>query len=270
MVDSVKGNGSILSGCDNIVDKFFGKPKTGYKTRTTYLRRGLEKGTGDACKLLRSLDKQMEENWKRRTRDKPPSKENWRWEQRPDYKSCERGPEVPLEREIVKAMGEDWANQIPTSSGLIDEDHDRARNIDLVHRSGPCEYTFFELKWESNTPIYAAIEILLRGSIYMFARRHSREPAAVRCDVSKVPMLTAKAVHLRVLAPHQFYHKKGISLAWLEEKLHAGLSNFVKDRQDLRMDFGFLMFPECFNESAIKNPEKIKTAMAGLLPAYGT
>ena len=61
-------------------------------------------------------------------------------------------PEVMLERSIVRAASDNWANQVPTSSGLIGPHADKVRNIDLVQRLDENHFSFIELKVASNNP----------------------------------------------------------------------------------------------------------------------
>lgn len=288
MVERMKNNDGILSGCDEIVDKFFGVAEGGkakrYRTKTTFLCPDLEKRTDDARKLLRFLDERIEKNWKARKRCEAPSKENWRWEARPKYALDRKGLEVKLEREIVKAMSEEsqgdlpcWVNAVPTASGLYDSVHDRVRNVDLAYSPGPKECTLFELKWDADTPVFAAIEVLYRGLLAVFTRVHLREKPEL---VQPRPMLTCDNLHLRVLAPFLYYDKyydnrrvdkRRVNLTWLEKKLCLGLEEYSQTKAGAapKMDFGFEMFPEEFKESGMNSADHIRNALKDRLPAYG-
>ena len=68
--------------------------------------------------------------------------------------------EVLLERAIVKAMGEDWSNQMPTASGVLGSHADKRSSVDLVWRKCPTSFTLMELKVDSDTPLFAAVECL--------------------------------------------------------------------------------------------------------------
>jgi hypothetical protein len=195
----------------------------------------------------------------------PPSEENWRWEPRITLTRGESGKghigaEVPLERAIaiLSAMhrfglNNDWTNQMPVASGLT-KDLEGKRCIDLVHRSGTGVYHFIELKTsgpdDSDSPLNAAIEILIYGLIYVYSRVHRED---MNYDPSKLEVLrdSTKRVNLHVVAPEDFYkHKTGTGasekydLKWFEDGIDAGLAEFLKDLPpvgglDLSMSFRF-------------------------------
>lgn len=96
------------------------------------------------------------------------------------------------------------------------------RNVDLAHRDRPGEYSLYKLKVGVDTPLYAAIEILVRGLVYLFTRLHMNE---LGYDPKAKELLAAQTVHLRVLAPTVFY--AGVDLAWLEESLDGGLTHLT-------------------------------------------
>ena len=107
------------------------------------------------------------------------------------------------------------------------------------HAGRAC-YALIELKTESDTPLYAAFEILLYGLIYLFSRCHMRE---LGYDMKDQRLLGADSIHLRVLASDQFY-KEGPSLGWLERDLNDAIRWFAKTkRNDLVMDFSFRASP---------------------------
>ena len=131
-------------------------------------------------------------------------------------------------------------NQVPTASGLVSATSDRSRNLDLVCQSAPGRFEFIELKFKSDNPLFAAIEILKAGVLYIFAR-------SLTSKDSESPLLKAKAVHLRVLAPLAYY--RGHRLDWLETAFSTGLQNAVNKRsgsQAFTMDFMFGAFPANF------------------------
>ena len=103
--------------------------------------------------------------------------------------------EKQLEKAIVRDLDEEWTNQMPTASGLVTSG-ERQRNIDLAHFRGMREFELIELKVESDTPLFAAIEILKNGITYLFSRRH-RERLGYR-ESDQAP-LWADVIHLRVL-----------------------------------------------------------------------
>ncbi len=171
-----------------------------------------------------------------------PSEENWRFKKIPNIAKHNRSEEKKLEKAIVKLPSlPDWVNQVPTSSGLIGSSSDKLRNIDLIHRLEGRVYEFIELKVESDTPMYAAFEIVVNGLIYLV----SREFYTNQCIDSK-EILKARKVHLQTLAPQDYYSR--YSLSWLEDELNKGLKTFASEKfnNNFEIDFTFTSFPESF------------------------
>jgi hypothetical protein len=103
------------------------------------------------------------------------SRENWRWRV-PQLGISEHNtsPEVVLERAIVNTCERngrvDWSNQVPVASGLAGFSAERRRAIDLVHQKAPGHFQFIELKVGSDTPLYAAVEIIGYACLWRRAR----------------------------------------------------------------------------------------------------
>ncbi len=241
----------ILEGVDQIIDRYFDveqigtrAPHYGHKTSCQDLSENPPDGLS-GFELVEEVFKRIESNWDnspRRKQKKRPSRENWRHKPRTETESDSL--EVQLERAIAKLPGEAWANQVPTSSGLIGPHLDKTRNIDLVRKCGNGRYEFIELKVNSNTPLFAAMEILGYGVIYLFSLLHRDE---LGYDRPERKVLGAKAIHLKVLAPGRYYAE--YRLDWLENLLNDGLSAFLDSRPELelQMDFRFEAFPPDFN-----------------------
>lgn len=161
------------------------------------------------------------------------SLENWRWH-RPQVRiaSHNSSPEVVLERAIVAACGRtgrtDWANQVPVASGLIDGAADGRRAVDLVRQCGERHFELIELKIASDTPLYAAVEIIGYGCIWLLARRYPPSP--------KSAILEADRIDLRVLAPAAYYAR--YDLTELESALDLGCRALGRD-QGVMLTFAF-------------------------------
>lgn len=188
------------------------------------------------------------------------SKENWRWKPNPaktdESKAVNRAKrlEVKLERMIIETL-KDWVNQVPTASGVMVKRSGNSGSIDLVHRCGGGLYEFIELKvtTKTNNPLYAAMEILQYGILYMLARQ------AMNAGEEK-ELLQAKAIQLKVLAPTTYYER--FELDWLESAIKDGLKRFLKEKEcGFLMDFNFEAFPENFNLSPFPTVEAIKEAL---------
>jgi hypothetical protein len=188
--------------------------------------------------LIEAMYEKIEGKWRN---SKYRSKENWRLEKQlpiGNTKQDERR-EVSLERAIVNIPKEvwpdaaNWFNQVPVASGLVDPDADRRRSIDLVHKCSDKDraYEFIELKVASNTPLYAAMEILKYGLLYIFARKH---PELFNDGLE---LLQAKRIELKVLAPHDYYKVSDFALLQaMEERMNEGLKHFLKQMTPFGLD----------------------------------
>jgi hypothetical protein len=189
--------------------------------------------------LIEGIYLQVERNWRASAVGRSPSIQNWRFEKQLKIDARNRSPEKTLEKAIAELAGETWANQVPTASGLVNATSDRSRNLDLVCQADPGRFEFIELKLESDTPLYAAIEMLEYGVLYLFYRLN------FVADARDNVLLAAKTVHLRVLAPVAYY--RGYRFEWLESALTKGLQAVIEKRGGPMMDFMFMAFPKEFN-----------------------
>jgi len=206
---------------------------------------GKPMGSIDGYQLITELLGIIERNWldARTGYGKDPSTENWRLVPLPEISKKNTSLEVTLERAMVDLSPADWANQVPTSSGLCGSTQDKRRAIDLVYKNGLKEYTFFELKIASDTPLFAAMEILIYGILYMFTRQHIDE---LGYDNGEKVLLQAQTIHLRTLAPRKYYRK--VDLTWLDKAINAGLTKYLSEQTEipLKMDFGFITITDEF------------------------
>ncbi|MBX3331128.1 MAG: hypothetical protein KF722_12040, partial [Nitrospira sp.] len=208
----------ILKGVDAIINKVIRVKSTNkaihyrHKTACDQLHRvPLQNFAAD---LLTEVYAQIKTNWEGRPRKKPPSRENWRFQQNKNIDKKNKSLEIQLQRAIVKINSnmwpdaKNWANHVPTASGLWDHKCDKHRAIDLVHvcpgqnRYDSVEFIELKVDTKSGHPLYAAIEVLLYGLLYIFSRRHLKE---LEYDVTTQPLLQASKIHLVVLAPFEYY-----------------------------------------------------------------
>ena len=177
--------------------------------------------------------------------DHTPSRENWRIKRQLRLNPKNSSPEILLERAIARLAEKGdlkgWYNQIPVASGLVDDRTDKRAAIDLM-RYQDNQAELIELKWESDTPAFAAFEILRYGLAYLFSRVN-REA----CGCLESPLMTVSEVSLRVLAPRVFY--ADCDLTWLGQGLDQGIRTLAatKTAGALTMGFGFLAFPPDFD-----------------------
>ena len=250
---------NILSGACDLIDEALPDTQTigkapHYKHKDACLKLKSRPEGFNADALIKRLYRRIEENWRTRRLQRNPSQENWRWKCCTEYKT--KSLEVNREREMIKAHLESlkegqlprWANQIPVASGLLGSFSDKRRAVDLAHRcevpehhSDTC-YALIELKIKSNTPLYAAFEILLYGLLFVFSRCN-RE--VLKYDIVRQPLLWADRLHLRVLAPPGYYDKRSYKLDWLEKDLNKAISRFARRKAGVEMDFSFW---ECCDE----------------------
>jgi hypothetical protein len=169
--------------------------------------------------------------------NKERSQQNWRWTLQPQIGAGNRSPEVVLERAIASACDaagrNDWANQIPVASGLIAGSTDGRRAVDLAHRRTDGAVELIELKIASDTPLYAAVELLGYASAWLLA---SADPPARRPE-----LLREDRVDLRVLAPAAYYAP--FDLRALERAVDDGARR-LGHGQGAHLSFAFDVLPE--------------------------
>jgi hypothetical protein len=196
----------------------------------------------NAAALVTNLYEKIGGNWDTSIYHKG-SEENWRFDKQKRIAEKNRSPEVRLERMIVNARHgllpdpDSWVNQVPVASGLVSVTADRSCKIDLVHECGNNTYEFIELKVrrDTNTPLYAAMEILKYGVVYVFCRHDTRVPQSI---FKNRKLLEADRIQLRVLAPARYYDN--YDLSWLEMSLNEGIATFRTEQQlSFEMDFKF-------------------------------
>ena len=247
MVESIlDGTGCIIDGWLGLDENSAGSTLPRYKHRGNLKQlpqdsEGLKNPDGET--LVRGLLTRITDNWKgREDKDRKPSSENWRFSKQPIFNPRSTSLEKTLEKSIVVVTENYWANQVPVASGLVNRGEGK-RAIDLVHQNANNTYEFIELKIGPNadSPLFAAMEILLYGLIYVFSRKNMND---LEYDSQNI-LLAAESVELQVLAPAKYY--KDCQLGWLEESLASGLAKLSEDSDlDCSLSFKFRSFPETF------------------------
>lgn len=238
MIDS-----SILADSERLINEALGLKDSPFKYEHPKCQLLLKGSEADfkGEELIRKILDQVESNWhggKSRSNN-----QNWRWKKNPDIDPKNPSQEVILERWIVRTTDNDWVNQVPVAAGVTSSAGGR-RAIDLVHRCGDKCYEFIELKVNpgGGTPLFAAFEILQYGVLYIFSREN-----APKLEYEQTGMLEAAEIHLKVLAPVNYY--RGYDLSWLEKIINSGLANFlVQGEHGFKMDFKFeslSLIPTC-------------------------
>lgn len=220
---------SLIEHVEETVRSALGIASTQHRSATRDLRPPPDRDLVDM--IFRTVADNHERGGAAANRDR--SRENWRWP-RPQSRIAAHNPsrEVVLERAIAAACERtgrtDWANQVPVASGLIAGAADGRRAIDLVRRRGQGHFELIELKIDSDTPLYAGVEIIGYGCIWLLARKH---PPRLRSAI-----LEADRVDLRVLAPPAYYAR--YDLTALEAALDRGCRS-LGQRQGVAMTFAF-------------------------------
>jgi hypothetical protein len=122
---------------------------------------------------------------------------------------------------------------LPVASGLSNSTSDRRVAIDLARLNGDL-LELYELKWESNSPAYAAFEILLYGICYVICRARGME-----FGYEELEPMQASHVRLNVLAPAHFYD--GHSLARLEAGIDRAFNDLARRKTGIGGSFKFLI-----------------------------
>lgn len=185
------------------------------------------------------------------TANKDRSLQNWRWPRlQTEIAARNTSREVCIERAIVNACDRlgraDWANRVPVASGLIAGARESRRAIDLVRRRGERHFELIELKFASDTPLYAAAEIIGYACLWLIARgdRPARESA----------LLDANRLDLRVLAPIDYYAR--YTLTRLEDALDAGV-RALGERHEVVLTFAFEILDERIRLDAMPDDQAL-------------
>lgn len=190
--------------------------------------------------LVPKIYAQIDQNWQGRL----PSKSNWQLRRVVNLTAHNQSPEVLLERAIVilaqRGLLEGWYNQMPIASGLINQNFDKKAAVDWVRYNGHSA-ELIELKCTSDTPLYAAFEILRYGLAYLFCYMHRK-----KFGFEDYSLMQLQKISLRVLAPHEFYDQHDLSA--LATALQAGLRQlfYEKTQGELETGFSFFSFPAGF------------------------
>jgi len=245
---------SLLEGVDTAVCQHLGIQRLGHKSALIELcqRKTFPPGA------VHAAYSRIASNWQqcRKADMGSLSAANWRWRVPQLAISVHNtSPEVRLERALIAAcerLGRsDWSNQVPVASGIAGTNAERRRAIDLVHQRSPAHFELVELKIGSDTPLYAAFEIIGYTCIWLLSRRYSPAPDN--------PLLAAQAIDAAVLAPTAFYAR--YQLDALREQLHDDLQRLGHEH-GVALSFRLDTFPD-----HLANPPWTDEQLAHLLDA---
>jgi len=224
---------SIFDETSAIIDRCLFGPRPVKYQQVTALRFLAEHGVAglDGAALVHLLYEHTVQRWRDVNGRFPrrASSENWRFTLNTKISEQNASREKQVEKRIAlleeqRSGGNEWANQVPVASGLLDHKADKKACIDLAHRIGPGCFDLIELKMDegSGHAIFAAMEALRYGVLYLFSRRWARELGYV---MGGSGLLGAQRVRLIVLAPAAYY--RGVSrelLVSLRDALSLGLA----------------------------------------------
>lgn len=112
-------------------------------------------------------------------------------------------PETLLEKAVARLAKHDhmpgWFNQCPVATGIVSSHSDGRRAVDLVHLSGDTA-RLIELKWASDSPVHALLQVLEYGLAYVVARLRMADLGLVQR-----PLMQVGHVGLEVVGPRAFF-----------------------------------------------------------------
>lgn len=176
-----------------------------------------------------------------------PTENNWMWVKSLKIASHNPSQEKTLEKLTAFLLDDSWVNQVPICDGLVRDGRASSHRIDLAHRVADREYDLIELKFGtegiagSDHPLFAAIEVVQYGLMYLLFRRRRFQLQTGH------HLLRANRIKLVVLAPAAWYRFKRrnqtpgfFNLGWLATQLSSGLQAYSHKHNmdlDVRVEF---------------------------------
>jgi hypothetical protein len=256
---------NIVASLDKDIDEFFGLDRIGlsHRNKGACVHLCKEQPSKDGAELIRILLRRIADNRSTLTEASQAArgKELWRWKKNKRLSRNNTSIEVRIERAIARLLDDEWVNQVPSASGLTDEDEQR-RSIDIVHRRSPVEFDFIELKAlrsgkrpsGEQTPLFASMEVLKYGLLFLFCKKN--RDLLFPEGTERKPILNANRVHLEVLmTPNCYLHseRRGpFRIGWLNRLLTEGLNELNQYQKDtncesgVQFEFSFKTFPRSF------------------------
>ena len=245
----IDGPTKILDGMEAVIDRHFFSIEEIARGHRYFQKRSCNAFSKnppksfDGAALVTAMYGGIENSLAQRPDDRTPSSENWKLRSTKDHdmrrpSANNKSVEVKLERAIVEEWPNSWNYQMPIASGLFDEHSDKRRAVDLVFDHQDEHYDLVELKvnMKAGSPLYAAMEILCYGLVYMASR--SDRAGNLKYNTTDLPVLRANSITLCVLAPESYF--KGSQLMWLQCAINEGLERLTPS--GLKLDFCFKKF----------------------------
>ena len=252
---------SIFDGTDQIICEALDLCRQKLRHKKTCRKLSAALPAGFKAGIVSSLFERIEGNFKPIVDNWPgstPSAENWREEPQTNIRDKNKKPEEVLERAIavLAKLGDlpEWCNQVPVASGLVNQYSDKRAAVDLVRMHGNNTAELIELKWKSDTPLFALFEVLDYGLVLLLSRRNAEKLGYRDRDLKLIDALVVK---LAVLAPSQYYD--GYDCRKYAGVVNEGLRQLRDTHPDLpEMSFRFLRFPSWFDELPFKTGAEVK------------
>jgi hypothetical protein len=259
-----RGETGLFAGVREVVDRTLGVSDYASKGAALCL-----KGRGypaETATLVQDLFEVIERNWTLAVRSdrRSLSNENFRWH-RPQmaFAPHNKSSEVTLERALIcallRAERDDWSNQVPLISGIAGPHAFKRCAVDLVYRKNEGSFEFLELKVNSDTPVYAAVEILVYGLLWLLSRRDRKH-----IGYAEGPILDARQLMLSVLAPRSYYSR--YSIEPLASAINEGLVVLGK-HHGATIGFSFKAFPVSWPPVSGEHPKPSDEQLIALLDA---
>jgi hypothetical protein len=233
------GEQGLLAGVRDVVDHALGV--NNYQTTSAALELSKHGLPPASQMLVAELFQVLDRNWSAACPTARGSCKNFRWHVPKTHLGADNtSAEIVLERSLIRALvaadRNDWSNQVPLISGIAGPTASKRCAVDLVHRDGDA-FEFVELKVASDTPVFAAIKVVVYALLWLLSRRDRGRLG----DPS--PILVARELKLSVLAPRAYYTR--FELGALASVLDRGLRD-LGDRHGVGMAFAFTAFPASF------------------------
>lgn len=190
---------TLLDGTDDVICQALGvASRADLKQRSTQLRTLSEEAALD---MVSGIYDRLVANYAGRPRSL--SKQLWRRRRATELQAHNPNQETLLEKAVANLADAGhmpgWFNQCPVATGIVDPYQDQRRCVDLVHCDGGTA-RLIELKWASDTPAHALLQVLEYGLAYIFARLRTGE-----LKLEKRYLMRVSEIVLEVLAPRQFF-----------------------------------------------------------------
>ena len=212
---------SLFDGTDDVICSFMKIPKRqALRNASTQINPMSDKQFAD---MLSEVYGRLESNHS--DSSIRPSPKLWDCRRAPDIKDHNRSDEKILEKAVASLAERghmpEWFNQCSVASGITGPRKDKKRAIDLVHLSDKSA-RLIELKWNSDTPVYALFEILEYGLAYIFCRLHKEEFGLADRRLMKI-----RHIALEVVAPRRFFDRNNRRDRDLFEQMDRSIAEFA-------------------------------------------